>query len=217
MSGPRPVFPRRSIYLVTSEQLQGTALYEVVSRALLGGVGLIQYRAKTRDRAVRQDEALQLLRLCRDHAVPLIINDDVELALAVGADGVHLGRSDGAIRDARQQLGASMLLGASCYADLSLALQAEAEGADYVAFGAFYPSSSKPSATPAPLSLLAEAAARLAVPVVAIGGIRADNAAPLVCAGADSLAVIDAICGASDPELAAQCLCAVWSGVTDAG
>lgn len=217
MSRHRAVFPRHSIYLVTAEHLQGSPLYQVVSSALLGGVGLVQYRAKMRDPCVKREEAERLLSLCRDHDVPFIINDDIELAMAIGADGVHLGQNDGAIREARRRTGDGMLLGASCYADLSRAIAAEADGADYVAFGACYPSSSKPAAPPAPLSLFREAKASLSLPLVAIGGLRADNAAPLVLAGADCLAVIEAICGASDPELAAQCLCALWSGVTDAG
>ncbi|HQT44217.1 MAG TPA: thiamine phosphate synthase, partial [Halothiobacillus sp.] len=138
-------------------------------------------------------------------------NDDVELALAVAADGIHLGREDGAIAEVRARMGPTAIIGASCYNDLALAQRAVLAGADYVAFGAFSPSQTKPHAVPAPLALLYQARAALSVPLCAIGGITVENAPPLLGAGANMLAVISAVFSAPDIEAAARDFAALWS------
>lgn len=171
---------------------------------LAGGARLLQYRNKAASAALRLVQARALLALCREYRAPLIINDHLDLALALGADGVHLGASDGSLATARERLGPRKILGASCYDRCENAVAAQQDGANYVAFGSFYPSRVKPGAVRAPLALLGEAKRRLAVPVMAIGGITLDNAPLLIGAGADGIAVISALFGARDVRLAAQ-------------
>lgn len=161
-----------------------------VEAVLAGGCRVLQYRDKLSPPAIRRQRAEALLACCRKQEARLIINDDVALALAVGADGVHLGREDGLVAEARRCLGADALIGASCYDDFALALAAQTAGADYVAFGAVYPSTTKPGAVAAPLALFDRARRELSVPACAIGGITLANAAPVVAAGATYLAVI---------------------------
>lgn len=198
---PHHRFPACGLYAITDGPR--TDLLEVAARALAGGARILQYRDKTPDAARRQTEAAALKRLCDAHAVPLIVNDDFALASAVGAAGVHLGRDDGDVAAARAALGRAAVIGVSCYASLELARAAVAAGADYVAFGACFPSPTKPQAVLAPPDLLRQSAA-LGVPRVAIGGITPDNAHSLIEAGADFLAVISAVFGASDVRAAAQ-------------
>lgn len=194
---------RRGLYLVTDgSPLQ--PLLATVAAALRGGAVLVQYRAKDVPPERRHAEASALLQLCRAHGTPLLVNDDLELALAIGADGVHLGRDDAPADVARGRLGAGALIGVSCYADLQRAHAAIAAGADYVAFGSMFPSSTKPAAPPAPLALLGAARDTLGVPVCAIGGITLANAAVVVGAGADLLAVISDVAAAADPEARAR-------------
>jgi thiamine-phosphate pyrophosphorylase len=181
----------RGLYAVTPE---GPDLVEKVRRALEGGIALLQYRRKRRE----VHEAREIVALARRHKVPVIVNDDVELALEVGADGAHLGREDGDLGVARKRL-AGRVLGASCYNDLGLAARAVQAGADYVAFGSVFPSPTKPSAVRAPLSLFA---AKLEVPLCAIGGITLENAPQLIDAGADLVAVISDLFDA--PDIAAR-------------
>ncbi len=197
----RPRFPGHGLYAITDGPRAD--LLEVVAHALAGGTRLLQYRDKGADAARRRAEAAALKQLCDAHAVPLIVNDDVALAVAVGAAGVHLGRDDGDVAAARAALGADAIIGVSCYDSLDRAHAAAAAGADYIAFGAFFPSPTKPHAPRAPLELLRQSAA-LDVPRVAIGGITPDNAASLVEAGADFLAVISAVFAAPDVRAAAQ-------------
>ena len=178
-------------------------LLDAVARALEGGACLVQYRDKTSDHARRHAEAAALRQLCAGRGVPLIVNDDLELAAAIGADGVHLGEQDLALPAARAALGEQAIIGVSCYDSLERARELAAAGADYVAFGAFFPSPTKPLARRAAPELLRQSAA-LGVPRVAIGGITPDNAASLVGAGADYLAVISALFGAADVRAAAQ-------------
>lgn len=142
--------------------------------------------------------------LCRPAGIPLIVNDDIDLALAINADGLHLGRGDGDIAAARAKLGKDRLLGASCYDQLELGVAAFNQGADYVALGSAFPSSTKPRAARAPLRLYREAKVRLKLPIVAIGGITPDNAAPLIDAGVDAIAVISALFDAPDIEAVAR-------------
>lgn len=200
---PRPLGP--GLYAITPDtQLPPEQLARNVRAALRGGARLIQYRAKSaRDRL---QEARLLLAECRAARVPLIINDDVELALAIGADGVHLGQEDGSPAAARTRLGATAIIGVTCHDSLDLAIAAERQGADYVAFGRFFPSTTKPGAPCARIETLSEAKRRLRIPIVAIGGITAANGRSLVAAGADLLAVIDGVFGTADPESAARAL-----------
>lgn len=171
--------------------------------ALDGGATALQYRDKSRDAARRFAEASALAVLCTGHRVPLIINDDVELALRVGAAGVHLGEDDTALADARAALGGDAIIGVSCYDSLERARRFAAAGADYLAFGAFFPSPTKPHARRATLDLLRQARP-LGLPLVAIGGITADNAPALVAAGADGVAVISALFDAADVRAEAR-------------
>jgi thiamine-phosphate pyrophosphorylase len=192
----------RGLYAITPEGLSAATLLARVEAALSGGAAVIQYRDKRPDETRRAEAARALLGLCRRFGACLLINDDLPLALAVDADGVHLGAADGDLRAARQALAPGRLLGASCYADFERARAAVAAGADYVAFGAVYASSTKPSAQRAPLSLFARCRSELRLPACAIGGITVDNAAPLLAAGADMLAVISDLFGA--PDVAAR-------------
>jgi len=196
------IFPSSGLYTITAESHATPGqLAQAVQAALRGGAKVIQYRAKSSPD--RLAEAQAVLAECRAFSVPLIINDDMELALAIKADGVHLGRDDGSIQDARQRLGPEAIIGVSCYDSVERALEAEALGAGYAAFGRFFPSASKPNAPCAHLQTLIEAKRKLSIPLVAIGGITPDNGRTLLEAGADMLAVIDAVFGADDPARAA--------------
>ncbi len=198
------------LYVITDTvRTQRTALVLAVGAAIAGGARIVQYRDKSSDTERRLAEASALRALTLAHNVLFLINDDVALALAVGADGVHLGREDGAIAAARAQLGAHAIIGASCYNDFALAEQAALAGADYVAFGAFYPSRTKPHAVPATPELLTRAQAELSLPVGAIGGITVENAPSLLAAGADMLAVISAVFAAPDIPKAAHAFAAL--------
>lgn len=191
--------------------LKPVRLLEAVELAIAGGASLIQYRDKTGDRLSRGRQAGALARLCKHHGVTLIINDDPELAAHVGADGVHVGRDDPALSEARKVLGPRAIIGVSCYNQLELALAAEAAGADYVAFGSFYPSPTKPSAARAVPRLLRTAKQRLRIPLVAIGGITPENASELIAAGADAVAVIHGVFRQSDTRQAAERYAALFA------
>lgn len=187
----------RGLYAITDTDLLAGRLTDAVEAALQGGAVAVQYRDKRTDTSRRLEEAIALRLLCRRYRIPLLINDDVELCVAVGADGVHLGQSDVSLAAARQRLGPDALIGATCHDSLALAATAVAGGASYLAFGAMYPSATKPGAASASLDTLG-AARRWGLPVVAIGGIRADNAAPVIAAGADCVAVIGDLWSAAD-------------------
>lgn len=193
----------KGLYAITPETEHTAQLLAQTQAALVGGASVVQYRNKSSNASLKHEQASELLELCRDYRVPLIVNDDVRLAVLTDADGVHLGEDDARLIEARINLGPDKIIGVSCYQDLALALKFETEGADYVAFGSFYPSSTKPDARPCQLSLLTQAKAQLHVPVVAIGGITLDNAPSLVAAGADAVAVISALFDASDIEASA--------------
>jgi thiamine-phosphate pyrophosphorylase len=199
------------LYAITPDLADTPALVAAAEAALGGGARLLQYRNKPAAAALRLSQARALLALCRKYRVPLIINDRLDLALEVPADGVHLGADDGPLATARERLGPARILGASCYDRLEAALEAERLGADYVAFGSFFPSSVKPGAVRAPLTLLREARSRLSVPVVAIGGITLENAPQLIAAGADSVAVISALFDADDVAIAARRFSALFA------
>lgn len=189
----------RGLYAVTPDETDDERLVALAAQVLAGRPALLQYRNKRAAAAQRRTQAAALRELCRAAGVPLIINDDLALALEVGADGVHLGRDDGDPAAARRALGNGCILGVTCYADLARARAGAAAGVDYVAFGAMFPSSTKPSAPPAPFALLGQAKAELGLPVAAIGGITLDNAAEVVAAGADLIAVIGDVFAAPDP------------------
>ena len=192
------------LYVLTDASLgTGARLSAAVAQALDGGARVVQFRDKRSDRRQRLHDAEALAALCQSRNAILIINDDIELALAVGAHGVHVGREDAPLRQARARLGDHALIGVSCYDDLQRAETAAAEGASYVAFGSFYASAVKPDAVRAPLALLRQARARLSIPIAAIGGITAENGAALVANGADMLAVITGVFGAQDIRAAA--------------
>jgi len=193
---------QRGLYLVTPDEPDTGRLLDRVA-AVLGEASLLQYRNKGASPALRSEQALALLPLCRAAAVPLIVNDDTDLAHAIGAAGVHLGEHDGGVQHARAVLGGAAIVGASCYDDPGRARAAAAAGASYVAFGAFFASATKPGARHAALSLLQETAS-LHLPRVAIGGITPDNAQVLIDAGADLVAVIAGVFEAADPAAAAR-------------
>ena len=180
----------RGLYAITPDDSLTPRLLALVRSALSGGVRLVQYRNKLAAPALRRAQAGELLRVCRGQGARLIINDDLALAVEIGADGVHLGRDDGALESARATLGAGRLLGVSCYGSLDAAAAAAAAGADYLAFGSVFASTTKPQAPHIELALLGEARRRFALPVAAIGGITLDNAGAVIAAGADLLAVI---------------------------
>ncbi len=196
--------PRKisGLYAITPDTDDLAGLLEKVGACLMGGARVVQYRNKIAE-APHLPMASALSTLCRQYRTPLIVNDDIELALEAGADGVHLGRDDGDVAAARQKLGADHLIGVSCYGDLQLALDAQQAGADYVAFGSMFASGTKPQAPHAPLSLLTQAAALLHIPIVAIGGITLQNAPQTIAAGADSIAVISAVFDTPDVHKAA--------------
>ena len=192
----------RGLYLLTPDEPDTAQLLARVAPVLPHATWL-QYRNKRADRALRTAQIQALLPLCRATGVALIVNDDWQLAAELGADGAHVGQDDGALTEARATLGTEAILGASCYDDLALARQAVEAGASYVAFGAFFPSPTKPDARVAHKSLL-RGAESLGVPRVAIGGITPDNARPLAAAGADLVAVISGVFSAPHPAAAAQ-------------
>lgn len=194
----------RGLYVITPADLQGDALLAAVNDALAGGAVLVQYRVKHREHSQCLREARQLHALCANRGAGLIINDNVELAAEVGAGGVHLGRDDTDIRSARQALGDGAWVGVSCYNDMASAREAQRKGADYVAFGSFFPSAVKPDAVRAPLTLLHQGRRSLSLPLCAIGGITPANGAALVTAGAQLLAVITGVFGARDITSAAH-------------
>jgi thiamine-phosphate pyrophosphorylase len=184
--------------IADTRYLDDTRLIPAARAAIEGGAKIIQYRDKSDDVARREKQALALAALCRETNVLFILNDDIALAQRSGADGVHLGRDDAALALARAALGANAVIGVSCYNEWELAQRAQTQGANYVAFGSFFPSRTKPNAVRADLSLLEQARRSLGVPAVAIGGITPENAPTLIEAGASAIAVIEGLFGAGD-------------------
>jgi len=188
-----------ALYLLTNhDNKTQEKLFDDVELALSGGVKILQYRDKSDDQEKRLREASGLKKLTQRYRAMLIINDDINLARNVEADGVHLGQDDGDIATARQKLGEQAIIGVSCYNDLARARQAAKANASYLAFGRFFPSRTKPNAKPADTMLIAEARQFTDLPIVAIGGITPENAQPLVKAGVNMIAVIDAVFGQAD-------------------
>lgn len=205
-------FPTSGLYAITqTENKSPDTVINEVTAAIKGGAVIVQYRDKNPLDA--PFVARELVKICHQHNVLLLINDDIELAALVGADGVHLGREDGAITQAKQRLGSDAIIGVSCYNSVDHALAAQAQGATYAAFGRFFPSSSKPLAAPAHLETLRQAKLALTIPIVAIGGILPDNGAQLLTAGADLLAVIGGIFD-HQPEQSARAYQTLFNSVT---
>lgn len=193
-----PATPARGVYLITPDEADTARLLARVAPLLAAGPTWLQYRNKTASDTLRREQAAALQGLCAGHGVPLIINDDPHLASNVGAAGVHLGGTDGDIGTARALLGPDAIIGASCYDQLANAEQAVAAGASYVAFGAFFPTTTKVTSSRAQPALLRQSAA-LGVPRVAIGGLTPDNVGPIIAAGADLVAVVSSVFAAADP------------------
>lgn len=181
------------LYAVTPNELDTKLLVAKVEAALKGGVRLVQYRNKAAGKPLLLRQATALLAACRSYGALLIINDHLDLCARIDADGLHLGAADCKPGPVRRLLGADKIIGVSCYNQLALAHEAEAEGANYVAFGACFPSDTKPNAVNAPLDLFAQAKQGLSIPVVGIGGINIDNAEQVKAAGADAIAVINTL------------------------
>lgn len=192
----------RGVYAITRDESATAKLISEVSEALMGGVRLVQYRNKSASKELAREQASALRELTKYAGAALIVNDDVDLAFAVSADGVHLGRDDGKtlndLSELRRHAPGQFLIGLSCYNELALAKNASVAGADYIAFGSFFPSRTKPDAIRADATLIREAKRDFSLPVVAIGGITVENAPQLLAAGADSVAVISSLFDADD-------------------
>jgi len=202
----------RGLYAITDEKLiPETAFTVAIGQALSGGATIIQYRDKSANTNKRLEQALAMRTLCNEHNASLIINDDIRLAKEVAADGVHLGEEDIAIEQARLVLGKEAIIGVSCYNLIERAIEAQAAGADYVAFGAVFASSTKPEARQASCELIRDAKARLDIPVCAIGGIDKSNAAFVIDAGADMTAVISGLFADPDIRHAAEHISGLFS------
>jgi thiamine-phosphate pyrophosphorylase len=199
------------LYAITPDTTDTESLVARVKRALEGGARFVQYRNKIASPELRREQAQALQAVCVAHGASLIVNDHAELARDIDAAGVHIGADDGEVEYARATVGADKVVGVSCYRRIELAVEAEAQGADYVAFGSFYPSSVKPGAVRAPIDLMRQAKAAVKVPVVAIGGITVENARPLIEAGADALAVITGVFSAPDVAAAARAFTALYN------
>lgn len=206
---PSRLADKRGLYAVTPEGLAGVRLLESAARALSGGAVMLQYRAKS---GAHRESARALAGLCRRHGALLIVNDDPELAAEIDADGVHLGRDDVSIAQARRLLGTDRIIGVSCYDDLGRAEDLAASGANYLAFGSMHPSPTKPDAVCCRPEVLT-AARRLGRPVVAIGGITLEHAPTLIDAGADLLAVISDLFDAPDIEARAKAYARLFGGI----
>jgi thiamine-phosphate pyrophosphorylase len=192
------------LYAITPDENDTSRLTALVEACILGGTSVVQYRNKQAHSQLRIEQSQILVDLCRQHHIPLIINDDVELCLAIDADGVHIGADDGNLQETRERIGQNKILGASCYNSLSLALAAQSQGASYVAFGSCFASGTKPNAPKADLSLFSQSRDVLTIPRVAIGGITLSNASLVINTGADAIAVIGAIFSSADTRSTAK-------------
>ena len=187
ISGIYAITPNKSLDLNTIEQA-------IVTHK----INILQYRHKTTDVSIKLNEAKQLQQLCLRHNTLFIINDDINLAQKIKADGVHLGKDDTSIEVARAQLGSDAIIGVSCYNDIKLAKIAQDKGANYVAFGALFPSNTKPNAPHCPLDIIMQAKQALAIPIVGIGGVDFDNQQQALDAGCDAVAMINALFQSTD-------------------
>ena len=197
----------RGLYAITDENLISEKNFgHNIELALQGGAKIIQYRDKSKNPTKRKQQAEVVCSLCRQYDAISIINDDIKLAQMVNADGVHLGKGDAALSEARQVLGKNAIIGISCYNDINLAISAEDNNADYVAFGAMFFSPTKPEAITATLALISEAKQRLSIPVCAIGGITENNILQLIQQGVDMTAVISGLFASDDIRNTADAL-----------
>ena len=209
-------FLPRGLYAITPDERYTPRLVALVSAAVAGGAVLVQYRNKAASADLRREQITALLPLCHAAGADLIVNDDVELAIELEADGVHVGRDDAAesLTLVRQALGPNRILGVSCYNDLSIAQRAAAVGADYLAIGSMFTSNTKPAAVKASLELVTDVRRRFGLPVAAIGGITLANAPSVIAAGADLLAVITDLFSATDIKFQAQNYAALFTPVS---
>lgn len=177
------------LYAILPELTNTDELINKTQQVLVGGAKVIQYRNKSTNRQLQKHQAGLLLQLCKHHGIPLIINDYLDLTLEIDADGLHIGRDDFAIADARKFLGNDKILGASCYDDLNLAIHAESQGVDYVAFGSFFPSKTKSNTVPVSVDFIRNARQQINIPIVGIGGIQCHHVSTLIDSGCDAIAV----------------------------
>jgi len=189
----RDSFIIKGLYAITPDSADLNTLIQKTKSAIEGGAFMVQYRSKIQDRDVKMQQCAAILRLCREHNVPCIVNDDVEMCRTLKADGVHLGEEDDNIAEVRHILGDDAIIGSSCYDQLDRAKSAQKEGASYVAFGAMFPTSTKPNAPRATLALLKDAKREIEIPIVAIGGITVNNAHDVIKTGIDAIAVINSL------------------------
>lgn len=194
----------KGLYLVTPDWDDTQKMLDVTEAGLRGGAALVQYRHKTASPQLRKEQAAQLQALCRRYERPFIVNDFVELCMELDADGIHVGGTDASVAQVRAAVGATKIVGASCYGSMQLARDAHQAGASYVAFGGFYPSRVKKYEVSTPPDIVALARVEIPLPNVVIGGMTHENAAPLVAHGADMVAAISSVYLAQDPEAAAR-------------
>lgn len=194
----------KGLYIVTPDWDDTEKLVAATEAALKGGVTLVQYRHKTASPELRKEQASALLALCRQYDRPFIVNDFVELALELDADGIHVGGTDAPVAQVRAEIGPDKILGASCYGSMELAHKAHEAGASYVAFGGFYPSRVKKYEVTTPVDIITRAKQQLPVPVVVIGGMTQENSVPLIEAGTDMVAAISSVYMTDDPQAAAR-------------
>ncbi len=194
----------KGLYLVTPDRDDTERLVAITEQAIRGGASLLQYRHKTADAALRHEQATALLKLCRRLNVPLVINDHLDVCVAIDADGIHVGGTDASVASMRAQLGPSKIVGASCYGDLQLARDAQASGASYLAFGGFYPSRVKKYAVTTSPDIITTALEEFKIPLCVIGGMTPQNSRVLVDRGAHMVAAISSVYSANDPHLAAS-------------
>jgi thiamine-phosphate pyrophosphorylase len=212
--GPTVKFKKNGVYWLTPSGIEDTKkLISLTRQVLSGGACMVQYRQKNLNHLQRRNQALRLKEVCAAHKVPFIINDSIELALTVNADGVHIGKSDSTLKAARDKLGEHKIIGVSCYNDIDRASEMFDNGADYVAFGRFYPSLTKPEAPPCSSEILKVAQEKFSSAVVAIGGINLDNASKLINNGATHIAIIDAISKAKCPYVATKRLSGLFNKI----
>ena len=189
----RDSFIIKGLYAITPDSADLNTLIQKTQWAIEGGVFMVQYRSKILNRDVKMQQCAAILRLCREYEIPCIVNDDVDMCRILEADGVHLGEKDDNIAEVRHILGEDAIIGSSCYDQLNRAKSAQKEGASYVAFGAMFPTSTKPNAPRATLALLKEAKREIQIPIVAIGGITVNNAHDVIKTGIDAIAVITSL------------------------
>lgn len=200
----------RGLYIVTPDWDDTEKLVGATEQAIKGGATLVQYRHKTADAVLRKEQASALLQVCRRHNTPFIINDYVDLCMALDAEGIHVGGTDASVAEVRAQVGRDKIVGASCYGTLQLARDACAAGASYVAFGGFYPSRVKKYDFRTAPEIVAESKQEISLPVVVIGGMTQENCLPLIAQGTDMVAAISSVYMTQDAEAAARRFAALF-------